>query len=486
MFNAKLYFFLFILIIMPKAIIAYNPYGDKPEERNEKQLIFHSCNADDVVYGGAKGGGKTCALTMEGVMYALTYPNSKVGLFRESYDDLEANIIYEFEKRIPEKVDGFQIYNYNQSKHTAKFFNGSKIDFRYIKDLKTAKKYQGRAYDFLGVDELTNFKKEWIQILRSCLRSPLGYPPRFRGTCNPGGIGHNWVKQDYILATDYGKKTIIDPVTGCRIVFIPAKVDDNFVFRILDKTYKTRLLNLPENLRKAFLDGDWDLFEGQFFTDYSKSKHIIEPFEIPEEWRRFRSMDWGYNDPCATYWHAIDPDGHIYTYRELYINRTLDSEAAKMIVELSQGEKIEYTVASPDAWNKTGHGDQVKGENIADTFRKNGVELIKADNSRVIGWMRMREFMKTAPDGLPWWMIFNTCHNFIRTVPDLVYSANILEDIADGQEDHCAESCRYGLMSRPRPKIIYVKPKFSDPVAAMDYERRQRMKKKDSNYIEIL
>lgn len=425
---------------------------------NNKQILFHTSEADETLYGGAKGGGKSCALVMEALAYGLEFPGSTMYLFRETYDDLEANLIAEMKAKWDERL-----YTYNESKHIATLKNGTKVYFRYISNWKDANKYQGRSIDWIGVDELTKHEERSIQVLLSCLRSPKGFPPRFRATCNPNGIGFGWVKRRYIEATAYGEKMFIDKISENLVQFIPATVYDNTILMENDPSYVRRLENLPEDERKAFLLGDWDTLQGQYFAMWNRSKHVVEPFTIPEHWRRYRSIDYGYNDHCAVYWHAVNEEGRTFTYRELYINQTLASDIADMIVDLSKyknesgqwvDEDIQYTVASPDMWQTRGAGvkaqdGKVIGQSIAETFLKHGVPLIKADNARVIGWQRVAEEMKEQPDGLPNWQIFKNCKNLIDTLPYLVRDERKPEDIADHQQDHAAESCRYFFMSRP-------------------------------------
>lgn len=421
--------------------IAYSP--------NAKQVLFHTSEAEETLYGGAKGGGKSCALIMEALAYGLEFAGSTLYLFRETYDDLEANLIAEMKAKWDERL-----YSYNESKHIATLLNGTKVFFRYIRNWQDANKYQGRSIDWIGVDELTKHEERSIQVLMSCLRSPKGFPVRFRGTCNPNGIGFGWVKQRYIEGTKYGEIQPIDEISGNTMEFIPATVYDNTVLMDNDPSYVKRLENLPPDERKAFLLGDWDSLQGQYFTMFNRSKHVTDAFEIPEHWRRYRSIDWGFNDHCAVYWHTVNSEGRTFTYRELYINETLASDVADKIADLSKGEKIEYTVASPDMWQTRGAAQIAKdgeiiGMNIAETFLRHGVPLIKADNARVIGWQRMAEEMKEQADGLPNWQILKNCENLIKTLPYLVRDERKPEDIADRQQDHAAESCRYFHMSRP-------------------------------------
>jgi hypothetical protein len=211
---------------------------------------------------------------------------------------------------------------------------------------------------------------------------------------------------------------------------------------------------MPEDMRRMHLYGDWDVTEGQYFREFRREKHVVRPFPIPSHWRRFRSMDWGYSDPCCVLWHAVDEEGRVYTYRELYARGMLASEAARLCAKLSLGEEIRYTAASPDAWQKRGMQGDIGGESIAEVFATAGMPLLKADASRVAGWMRAREYMADGRDGNPRWKCFDTCRNLIRTLPLMIHDEHYAEDIADGLEDHAPEALRYGLMTRPQKAIL--------------------------------
>lgn len=440
---------------------------------NTKQELFHVSEAEETIYGGAKGGGKSFALMMEALAYGLEHAGATIYLYRETYDDLEANLIETMKNEWPE-----ELYSYHESKHIATLINGTKVYFRYIRNFQDANKYQGRSIDWIGVDELTKHEERSIQVLLSCLRSPKGFPARFRGTCNPNGIGFGWVKSRYIEGTEYGEKVAIDPISQNRMQFIPATVYDNTVLMENDPSYVKRLENLPEDEKKAFLHGDWDTLQGQYFSQWKRDKHVIEPFELPEHWKRYISIDHGYNDPTAVYWHAVNEEGRTFTYRELYINETLASDIAMEVKRLSKGENIQYTVASPDMWQKrgialVGKDGEVKGKTIADVYNEHGVPLIQADNRRIIGWQRVAEEMKIQPDEEPNWKIFKNCRNLIRTLPYLVRDDKKVEDIADRQEDHSAESVRYYFMSRP------MKAKVPD-------EQMTRIKKHKSKLVKQL
>lgn len=428
---------------MPDIIIPYEP--------NAKQCIFHATPAEEAVYGGAKGGGKSRALVMDALAYALEYPGANAYLFRESYPNLEANLIREWIKAVPK-----ELYRYNDQKHTAFLLNGSQVLFRYVRNEKDAESYQGQEFDYMGVDELTKHTERTIQILLSCLRSAKGFPVRFRGTCNPGGKGHGHVKANFVEATKYGKEVAFDPITGNRRVFIPAKVYDNTVLMQNDPTYARRLENLPEQERKAFLEGDWDVFIGQVFSEWNRDTHVIEPFLVDPNWIRFRSFDWGFAKPYSIHWYAVDYDGLIYCYRELYGMKEKQPDVgteeeprvvAEKVAELERGENIAYGVADPAIWQK--RKDVRNGESVAETFAKCGVYWNPADNDRLNGKMQVHARLRGQGKGKPGVKIFSTCVHLIRTLPMLCYDEKKVEDVDTDMEDHAYDEFRYACMSRP-------------------------------------
>jgi len=419
---------------------------------NNKQELFHSCNADECVYGGAKGGGKSCALVMEALAYGLENPRADMYIFRETYDDLEANIIKEWKAKVSK-----ELYEFNETKHFATLINGTTVKFRYIRNFIDAESYQGRSMDWIGVDELTKHEKRSIQILLSCLRSAKGFKPRFRATCNPGGIGHAWVKEMYIDATNYGLNPVIDELTGLNRVFIPAKVYDNTILVKNDPNYIKRLENLPENQKKAFLYGDWDIFEGQYFTEFKRDVHVIQPFVIPEHWNRYIALDYGL-DMLACLWIAIDEQDRAYVYKELYQNNLIISEAAARILEVTDKDKIKKRYAPPDLWNRR----QETGDSAEDIFRKNGVVLHKSNNNRVMGWYAVKEHLKIELSRdeqtgkeieTSKLKIFSNCTNLIRTLPQLQHDERNPNDVSNTPHEltHINDALRGFCIERTHP-----------------------------------
>lgn len=423
---------------------------------NPKQKEFFRANTRHTAYGGARGGGKSWAMRTKLVLLALKYPGLQELLLRRTFKELRGNHVIPLLKMLSGAAQ------YNSTEHEFNFPNGSRLKLGFCNAEEDVYQYQGQEFDVIGLEEATHFTESQMMFLTTCNRPTMdGFSPRMYYTCNPGNVGHAWVKRLFVDRDYRGEERFSD------YTFIRASVFDNKVLMERDPGYVRTLMNMPEDLRRMHLCGDWDVAEGQYFREFRRDKHAVKPFFIPHYWRRFRSMDWGYNDPCCVLWHAADEDGHVFTYRELYVREKLASEVARECAELSAGEDIEYTAASPDAWQKRGLTGDIGGESIAEVFANAGMPLIKADSSRVVGWMRVREYMASAPDGTPWWQCFDTCRNLIRTLPLMIHDGHNCEDIADGMEDHACEALRYALMSRPQRSVLP-----AEPDDFPDYERQ--------------
>jgi len=410
---------------------------------NPKQIQFFEARARHIAYGGARGGGKSWAMRRKFVLLALRYSGLKLLLLRRTFPELEGNHIIPLRG----ELDGFA--RYSTEKRMFTFPNGSIIKLGYCDTDADVYQYQGQEYDVIGFEEATQFTEFQMQYISTSNRTTrTDFSPRIYYTCNPGGVGHNYIKRLFI------ERRFTEYENPDDYVFISARVSDNTALMEADPGYVKTLQSLPEHLRKAYLDGDWDTVEGQYFSEFDRTRHVIAPFPIPDGWRKFRAMDWGYHDPCAVLWFAVSPDRHIYVYREYYNNKTMASDVAKEVLKMTGRERIDYMVASPDAWQERGLASGMHGESIAQTFLLEGVPMIPADNSRISGWNRVRENLADHPDGKPYMMIFDTCYNLIRTLPLLTYgkiSTKKFEDVSDGCEDHAPEALRYGLMSRPSP-----------------------------------
>jgi len=310
-------------------------------------------------------------------------------------------------------------------------------------------------------EEATNFTEfQWNQIKLCCRTSEtirVPFRPRRYYTANPGGVGHAWFRRIFI-DREYREGENPDDYN-----FIPAKIYDNLIVMERNPEYLNELKSLPEELRRAYLDGDWSSFQGMFFTEWNPRFHVVEPFEIPVWWKKFCSLDYG-QDMTACYWYAVSTEGQVFVYRELHEPNLILSEAAKRIVEMTPSEeRISYTAASPDLWNRR----QESGASGAEIMNRNGLKnLIRAKNSRIQGWRSVREYLhpypivdlqgnavldehgeirKTAKV-----QIFSTCKNLIRCMPLLQFDPHNSEDAATNPHSvtHGPESFRYAIASR--------------------------------------
>ena len=404
----------------------------------KKQAAFIGAEADEVLYGGAAGGGKSYGQIADAFLYALRYPKSRQLLLRSSFPALERSLILTAREMIPRTLATYQ-----SSRHKMLFTNGSVLEFGFLSSDSDVTMYQSAEYDVIRFDELTHFTEYQYLYMLSRLRGTSGYPKQMKSTTNPGSRGHVWVRDRFISPappmTVFGE--------SATRLFIPAKVEENTFLMEKDPDYLSRLLLLPENEKKALLYGEWDIFEGQFFGEFSRQRHVVPPSEIPAWHKRFRSLDYGL-DMTACYWWAVDGEGRLTCYRELYKSGLTLSEAAREILAHSPpDEKITYTVASPDLWNRR----QDTGKSGMEILAEAGLfGLIRADNRRIPGWRVLREYLREAHI-----TIFETCVNLIRTLPALIYDPHSPEDASDSPHEitHAPEAVRYAVMSRPASAV---------------------------------
>lgn len=392
----------------------------------KKQQAFIDSQAFETLFGGAAGGGKSYGQLVDGLLYALKYPKSKQIIFRSTFADLEKSLI-----RTSMNLYPLSIANYNDSKHTWKFKNGSIIDFGYIQYEKDVYQYQSAEYDVIRFDELTHFTEFMYTYMISRCRGANPYPKGIKSSTNPGGVGHNWVKERFI---DIGAPNVIHT---CKLetgetttrIFIPSLVQDNKFMLTYDPDYIKRLDALPEKERKALKYGNWDIFDGQFFTEFDRNIHVIEPFVIPKDWYVYFVMDYGL-DKLAGYWIAIDYNNNAYVFREVYESNLLVSQARDKIKEMTNEDVYMY-LAPPDLWNR----HKETGKSTADIFAEGNVTLYKTNNDRIQGWLQMKEWLKPYKDEqgctTAKLKIFNTCKNLIRCLPQVQHDAKRVGDIAN-------------------------------------------------------
>ena len=373
----------------------------------KKQKAFIDATEGEVLFGGAAGGGKSYGQMVDALLFALQYPGSKQLVLRRTFAELDKSLIRTSLSLFPR-----EIYTFNSSSHTGKFKNGSLIDFGYCATENDVYQYQSAEYDVIRFDELTHFTEEQYIYLISRVRGANSYPKQIKSSTNPGGVGHGWVKARFVDGGEKGEAFIGED--GMKRIFIPSLLDDNKFLRDGDPEYKKRLLALPEREKKALLYGDWDIFEGQYFTEFSRDKHIVEPFEIPIGWRKYRTLDYGL-DRLACLWIAVSPDRKFYLYREYCESNLPISSAARAILNRTPAaEEIYATLAPPDLWSRS----QESGRSKASLFSEYGLNFTKTSNDRECGWLSLKELLRTDGGG-PRLKIFSHCTEIIRCLPAL-------------------------------------------------------------------
>lgn len=442
----------------------------RPQEGPQEALI--SCPVFEVFYGGARGGGKTESSIGDWLEHAAKYGEHATGIFvRRKFKQL-VEVIARTKQLFP-KIGA----KYNEQRAEWLMPGGARLKFVYLERDSDAEEYQGHNYTRVYVEEVTNFASSSpIDKLRATLRSPVGVPVGMRLTGNPGGPGHHWVKARYVDPDPKGYKVIAEEceveIEGVKQtvrlerVFIPSKLGDNVLLMKNDPTYVLRLRQSgSEALVKAWLEGNWDIVDGAYFTEFDEAKHVRPSDDF--RWKTpgtvlFRSFDWGSYRPFSVGWWAICdglwpeydpfPFGAIFRYREWYgasgPNKGLGSTAdfvSRELLKMEVGERIRYGVADPSIFIRNG------GPSIAESMA--GCKWRRADNKRIPGWEAFRQ--RLVGDGTrPMIYFADSCEDSIRTIPTMQHDDKNPEDIDTDQEDHALDEIRYACMSRPwKPKI---------------------------------
>ncbi|MDX3245840.1 Hint domain-containing protein [Streptomyces sp. ME18-1-4] len=404
-----------------------------------KQQVFHAATEFDVLFGGSAGGGKTRALLMDDLRDCMLYPGLRIGAFRRTFGELKESLIAELAQASFAKALGAK---WNGTEYELRFPNGSLIMYRYAESVQDATRRQGGQYQKLTFDERTLTAPDVVSFLESRLRSGRRDIPvvGIRSGTNPGGPGHGAVKTRYIKPTNYGQNVIHD-VRGRTVRFIPSKLSDN---PHVNAEYAQDLQALDGKLRSAFLDGDWDVFQGQMFPELKRDRHVIEPITLPASWKRYNGVDWGFSAPWAVLWAAVDEDGRVWVYREIYQRGVGEADQAKRILAAeAAGEHVAVRFADDAMWATRGDAKA-----IADVYAENGVHLTQAGKgagSRVTGWQRVRSYLKEGPacphhraqgwTTCPMVHMFSTVTELYRELTDLPHATKGDPEDADTTAD---------------------------------------------------
>ena len=480
-----------------------------------KQSLLHQTKARQILYGGAAGGGKTAAIRWDAIDFCLNCPGMTAVLFRRTGPQLEQNHIVKVRAELPREVGV-----YNETQKTFRFVNGSQLIFKHLEHEHDVDDIQGWEIDWAGVDEAaqctpyqlgyiktrlrssTDLKASWVILGKKSHADRL---PRLVLASNPGGAGHLYLKERFVDPAIPGT-VFLDPYSrdetnpldlGKPTIFIQAKLSDN---RFIDRAdYLQQFSDLPEYQQRMLRDGDWNAVAGAYFDCWRTDQHVIEPFELPHWWVRFRSCDWGHATPFSIGWWAVSDGSPVITksgrevcypkealirYREWYggvKNKGLRMDArevGKRIKELEKGEQVSYGVADPSMWKADA------GPSAAEKMARAGAVFRRADNQRVMGWQEM--YARLQGRGEPMLYVFDNCASFIRTVPVMVGSEKDPNDIDKGPEDHVADETRYACMSRP---YLNEKPKtrrgITDPLTFNDLHDQLKRSKHTHKRVRI-
>ena len=450
---------------------------------NEKQALFLGARCKHVCFGGARGGGKSWVVRDKAKRLCLHYGSPgegkegiKVLIVRRTYPELLNNHI----NVLRLELNG--VAKYQESKKLFSFFNGATIRFGSCSCDRDLDQYQGAEYDVIFLDEATQLQELWIRKITACLRGVNDFPKRIYYTCNPGGVGHGYIKRLFI---DRVFQPGEDPED---YTFIQSLVTDNKALLQSQPDYVKQLEALPPKLREAWLYGKWDIFEGQFFEEFRAAPdaylceqagisqeealrqhrftHVIPAFDLNagdrRGWHIMRSYDFGYNKPFSLGYWALDYDGVLYRILEIYGCTGTPDEGVKWspdeqfrrIREFEQqhpwlrNRKIVDSVADPAIW------DSSRGESIADTAARYGIYFTPGDNQRIPGWMQVHYRLQFDENGYARMYVFENCKAFIRTMPLMMYSASNPEDLDTKLEDHCPDEVRYMCMAKPVRPIL--------------------------------
>lgn len=407
----------------------------------------------DVLYGGAVGGGKSVALLAYTLRSCVKYDGLQAYWFRCTYPELDTSVI----KLLTLKFGFAQALGarWVSSKYELAFPNGSVLKLTHAKNVQEATSLRSAEINLLILDERTTIPPDVVELLYTRIRSGDANVPvlGIRSATNPGGPGHTAVLKEYIKATDYGAKEITDEM-GRRRIFIQSKLTDTPQL-MADGAYLKSLQGMAPELRQALLEGDWEVVPGQMFSELSRERHVVKPVPLPPSWRRWVGIDYGWREPWAVLWAAVDEDDRIWIYREIYETEVRESDQAKRILEAEAGEDITAHIADDSMWFSRG-----EARDIAAIYEDNGCPLTKAGkgpNSRPTGFARIHHYLAEAPacahhramgwETCPMIHFFSTCPNLFDELKNMAFATKGNPEDSDPRyPDHAVDALRYLLV----------------------------------------
>jgi hypothetical protein len=440
-----------------------------------------SAAAKIIGYGGAAGGGKSDSLMGLAIIAAWTIPGVQIAYFRREFPQLEGlgGAILRSHNLIDKRA-----VKWNGTQRRWTFPNRAAMQFCHCKSEEDVHNYQSNQFDIILLDEGTQFTRFIYRYLLTRNRANTDtswFKPFMAIATNPGGVGHSWFKNEFVTigVPEQVYDVEVEPGRNERHMFIPAKLSDNQILCKRDPGYRENLENQPEATRSMLLDGNFNVFAGQVFEEFRNNPehyidrrwtHVIEPFKIPEEGRRYRTFDFGYARPFSVGWWWVDYDGRLYRYRELYgctgdpdkgikwHPKQIAQRIREIENEFEKGHQI-TGIADPSIWTAD------TGASVAEQMAQEGVYFDPADNKRIPGKMQVHYRLAFDEEGLPMMYVFNTCRAFIRTMPILIYDEHHPEDVDTKQEDHIYDETRYLCQANPIPprKNVPIKIKPYNP-----------------------
>ncbi len=427
-----------------------------------RQAEFFSAREKYIAYGGARGGGKSWALRRKLILMCLKYPGLRALLVRRTYFELRENHI----RILLSELAGLAVYT--DTRKCFEFVNGSVLKLGYCDAEEDVLQYQGIEYDVIAIDEATQLTEYQFQTLKACLRGANDFPKRMYLTCNPGGVGHAWVKRLFI-DRDYRKGE-----RACDFRFIQALVYDNEILLKSNPDYLDQLESLPAELRNSWLCGEWGAFSGQYFPEFDADVHVKDSPVSGDAAIRYCAIDYGL-DMLAAMFVAVYSDGTAYVYDEVYRSGLIVSDAARAILDKAKG--VTVFIAPSDLWSR----QKDSGKSIAELFGENGVWLTEVRSERVDGWMCLKEWLKveTNEDGTraAKLTVNRSCKNIIRCLPLLMHDRDNPQDAATRPHEitHAPDALRYFAVYRSSVPHSHTPGGVSTPRLIESLSKRSRV-----------